>query len=273
MKINYPVIVLLLFLAGCVQYAQVIYVAPKSNAVKQTKFTNENYYFTDENDTISVVYYFWEEYGVMSFKITNKLDVPLYIDWKKSSFISKDMKYDYYFDKELKASASVSASYIYKPTPNWFNVYGPTIISGSIGSETTLKEERITFIPPKSYILRAPIKLYTKGMYFNLKGAVEKEIHYAGNDSAKTFSAYISEVGPVESQLFFRNFLTYSTKESFDKEYYINDEFYIRKIVTFNQDVFNAIEKPYPELYRNLKEELGDPRGFYITGIYKTLLF
>ena len=47
---------------------------------------------TFENDTLKIIYSFWSEGGVFSFSVYNKLSIPLYIDWKKSSFIKNSDK-------------------------------------------------------------------------------------------------------------------------------------------------------------------------------------
>ena len=53
-------------------------------------------YFEYENDTISVTYSFWEMNGTIEMLIRNKLNQPIYIDWKKCSFITGETKHDYW---------------------------------------------------------------------------------------------------------------------------------------------------------------------------------
>ena len=43
--------------------------------------------------------------------------------------------------------------------------------------------------------------------------------------------ARIVSANSDNAKIFFSNFLTYSTKESFETEYYVNNQFYISKIV------------------------------------------
>ena len=69
-----------------------------------------------ENDTIRVAYIFWAENGLMGLFVHNKLQRPLYIDWKKCSYITGDLKHDYWNEtvtmenSGTSTSSSVSAS-------------------------------------------------------------------------------------------------------------------------------------------------------------------
>ena len=38
-----------------------------------------------ENDTLTLTFDFYRERGLMHLKVFNKLNVPLYIDWKQSA--------------------------------------------------------------------------------------------------------------------------------------------------------------------------------------------
>ena len=54
--------------------------------VYETKSTNtsvENGLSVYENDSLKITYSFWAENGLITFAIYNKLNVPLYVDWKK----------------------------------------------------------------------------------------------------------------------------------------------------------------------------------------------
>lgn len=139
----------LLFLLSSCKVAQVVYTGALSPNIKES---DKCYYY--ENDTIKITYVFWDYKGRMAFGVYNKLDIPIYIDWKKSSYINNNMKYDYYIDRTEKKTTSVSAAYIKSTSIDWTNIFGPDAIGATIGTEVSEKEERITFIPPKSYITR-----------------------------------------------------------------------------------------------------------------------
>jgi hypothetical protein len=55
--------------------------------VSSQNLNNSGQYFEFENDSVRIIYDFYSKGGTMSFLIINKMKVPLYIDWRKSSFI------------------------------------------------------------------------------------------------------------------------------------------------------------------------------------------
>jgi hypothetical protein len=120
---------------------------------------NNNWVY--ENDSIKVTYSFWANKGVMSFEVYNKLDKPIYIDWKNSSFIYNGNKLNYWVDEQKSSFASYYGGYYYN---------GPSIrSSSSIGIQTTsgstVKPERITFLPPKSNFDRTQFYLLPIAYY------------------------------------------------------------------------------------------------------------
>ena len=78
---------------GCTpQYMQVFNI--ESNKAKLSKD-----FFVYENDTVKISYSFWANHGLMAFSIYNKLDKPIYIDWKNSAFIYNSNKLNYWIDQ------------------------------------------------------------------------------------------------------------------------------------------------------------------------------
>jgi hypothetical protein len=75
----------IILLSSCSKYIQV-FETSSTNTVSE----NENWVF--ETDTVKVTYEFWMNKGVMAFTVFNKLDIPIYIDWKNSSFIYNSEK-------------------------------------------------------------------------------------------------------------------------------------------------------------------------------------
>lgn len=80
---------ILIFVYGCKTYVQVF-----DTKAKNIKVENEFYVF--ENDSLKITYSFWAKNGLMTFGIYNKLNKPLYIDWKKSSYIDNSVKLNYW---------------------------------------------------------------------------------------------------------------------------------------------------------------------------------
>lgn len=207
-------------LIGCKSYIQVF----------ETKTTNtkiEEGYYIYETDTIKITYAFWGKKGIMSFSVFNKLDKPIYIDWKKSSYIDNSNKFDYWIDEEHIKSASYYGGYFYdgpliKP--------GYTINKGIVTTTATkVKIERITFIPPQSNYYRS--KFYLLPLtYFKLDTKTEyKEVNRNDKPQKKT-KVYETNYTKNTSPLVFRNFLTFSLTEDFKEKFYVDNEFYLSNI-------------------------------------------
>ena len=54
-----------------------------------------------ENDSVKISYNFNSRGGLMAFKLYNKLNRPLYLDWKNSSFIYNGEKNNYWIEETL----------------------------------------------------------------------------------------------------------------------------------------------------------------------------
>jgi hypothetical protein len=231
MKINYSVALIILML-------NIISCSPKYVAVYNTKSDLPNdteQYYRYENDTLIVKYSFWQNKGIMSFSVYNKLNIPLYIDWKKSNYISNLMKFDYWSDQQVTKGKSLASSYFYKGP---LSVPYMRLYEGTFNTET-VKPERVTFLPPKAIIYKSSYFLTDDDVTSSPKGlgSVSSKERRPDN-SKKYFIKYTKSFSKASSPLVFRNFVTYSTQESFAEEKYINDEFYVNEIKYINTKYF-----------------------------------
>ena len=180
-----------------------------------------------ENDTISISYNFWEENGMVSFVISNKLNIPLYIDWKKSNFFAGNTSLSYWRDEENIKGISVGNSYKYPQS----SVYRGNTSSSSVNSATVSKPERITFLAPHSN--------YT--FYkFSLTSFMPND-NFPFSDSVidkKTIK--VKHFGVSNTPLKMRNFITLSTHEKFDSEFYLDNQFWIKDIFEMDEKLFNG---------------------------------
>lgn len=216
MKLFFTFILCAIVLGGCTfTYSQLYETKSTFNSDGSTEF---------ENDTVKISYYFWGESGVLAFSIYNKLDVPLYVDWKKSSYIRDEDKYDYWIDEQNSESNSVYASVRYKGILTGWGSVGES----STTSKTT-KPERVTFIAPHS-----KYKRYTFSLYNPHGTLIDTSVKLEWIDSKlnpkKLVGVYNRTYTTSNAFHFFRNFLTISTSEKFEKELYVDNEFYISKI-------------------------------------------
>lgn len=237
------ILITILFSSCAGNYTQVIYTDAMKNDL-----TKDNSYWVYENDTIKVVYAFWSEHGNMAFKIYNKLSIPIYIDWKKSSYISQSQKLPYYSDKTTRNNIAVSNS--------WATIFRNYGYGASVTSEneTIVKEERTTFIPPQSSIVKSSYSIFPN-IYFDIEDRKTTEASMYNIDVWVTTTK-------SGKKIYFRNFLTYSTNEDFKPECYIDNGFYISKVVTVSDKNFiKRDEKGYK--YCPFEK----PSRFYITDI------
>lgn len=227
-------IILLITLTSCKTYVQVFETESKNTI-------SENNFYVFENDSLKITYDFWANRGVLKFSIYNKLDKPIYIDWRKSSFIYNNMKINYWEEKEFRRSNS---SFYYSSS----NYFGTIFGSGSqIESTVITKPERVTFIPPKSNFVKNQFYIVSNKQfmirdYDNNKIINELKEGEMMNVLEKKFNL-------TESPFLFRNFLTISLYEDISDEFYVDNEFYVSKIqkmriLDFSKPLYDETRKP-----------------------------
>ena len=239
---------LFLILVGCKTYIQVYETEHKKNI----KVVDDNYVF--ENDTLIITYNFWENKGLMKFSIYNKLDVPIYIDWKKSSYIDNSVKLNYWEDTE--SSLMTHKSYYYS---GYYGYYGT---SRGTSRTTKTKEERITFIPPISTYTRAQFYILPLALVGIQTNNNSKEVPLNGSSKNKT-KIYEKNFNYENTPLVFRNFLTYSLTEDFESEFYLDNEFYISKVLEVDNRHFYGGIPRYTRTDDEIKKYFYDARYFY----------
>jgi hypothetical protein len=227
-------IALLVFLTfGCSTYTyQVMEVATKNKDIRLRPEYNYSYVY--QNDSIAIIYSFWEEKGVLAFSIYNKIDKPIYVDWKKCSFVSNDTKLNYWDGKTTVVGVTIFSSRV-QPS----NL--PAVFGGSISSQVVSHEERITFIPPKSYYSRSDFLILPEGFYATSKA--DEEVLLPASGEGKEIKVRTVKVPYANSPIKFRNYLTWSTKESFETEHYVDNEFYVSKVTEVKKKDFGRLNE------------------------------
>jgi len=185
---------------------------------------SKNQYIFD-NDTLRIEYDFWANKGILSYRIFNKLDVPIYIDWKKSSFILNGRKLDYWTDQTATKTSGYSYGY-----------YRNLWLSES--ASVTSHPERVLFLAPKSYI-RAD-RFVICPVASRIPDDANHSIIPVPSVSGKFISVRRQEYDESGSPLVFRNYLTYSLTEQSTAENHINNAFYVVKVYELKRmDFFN----------------------------------
>lgn len=190
-----------------------------------------------ENDTVKLTYEFWADKGIMAFSIYNKVDRPIYVDWKNSSFIYNSNKLNYWVDEEYSSLLTYYGGYYYrgpilKP--------GYTAITNLQGASTkSVKPERITFIPPKSYYYRSQFHLLSNEYYkVNHNHTLLK---YLEGEKRKKKNSYYEEVfGFEESPLKFRNYIAFSFSETSQDYFFVDHGFYVKSIKEMSKRAFRG---------------------------------
>lgn len=177
--------------------------------------------FIQENDTLRLTYQFFSERGVVHFIIENKLNKPLYIDWKRSAFIVGKNKVDYWRDEaevDLQGSAN-TLSIIPVWNRTWLRING-----------VIRKANPIDYIPPGTAIecdqfAVAPTTALKLPGQFVLKN-VESKIP----DRKKTVEVEEYQYTVDTSPLAFRNYLTFSIDKNFATEFVLDNKFWASNV-------------------------------------------
>lgn len=222
-----------------------------------------DYTYIYENDTVKITYDFWHEHGVLLFSVYNKLSIPLYIDWRKSSYVRNSVKLDYWADTETVNATTEYETYTLGGSKTYYTggiLPGQSTISASKSKGTAnttsvkTKPERITFIAPQSMIDKGQFTLFpasgvrirpTNAEYYSTK---------RNDDTTKPTVVIYRNYDKDETLLNFRNFLTMSTTEDFKNEFYIDNGFFLNRVSTMDVRHFEN-KKSYP---------YEDSRNFYI---------
>ncbi|MCX6350672.1 MAG: hypothetical protein NTX03_02295 [Bacteroidetes bacterium] len=233
-------IIITLMMSSCGMVTSMYQVIELSS--KETKLEKDSYVF--ENSELKIAYNFWTSGGKVSFFITNKLDIPIYIDWDKSHLIYNGISYDYWYDTEetnsfysssfSSASNTVSGAMVnYFANSAYRNSQSSTASYGNavtVVESSKTKPKKIIQIPPKSSVAVSKFSISNPktpfySCDFNLK-----------NTGYKTPSTnkFVKE----ESPLSFRNYITYTTTENSIEKKSIDNEFFISEISFMTEELF-----------------------------------
>lgn len=180
-----------------------------------------NYVF--ESDSLTIRYSFWDEDGVLGFSVYNHMSQPIYIDWKRSSFIQNGEKLDYWQETTVSASSAVYSNVLRS------GLFGRGVNTGIVVSNgKEMKIERYTFIPPRSKYIRKQ---------FSLNGEERIEVDFdermecevKGRD--KRVSLQSRSFSRSDTPLEFRNYIAFTRSEDDDVEFYLDHRFHVSQAV------------------------------------------
>lgn len=223
-----------------------------------------------DSDTIMVRYSFWAEKGRISFVIFNKTNRQIFVDWKNSALIANDQKVDYWKDETTFHSASVqrqtgidrsrtqaSASFDW----TWITSSVSNQWGASLNSGTLVRNERITSVPPRSYIGVERFNILTTHLTTAPFPREVKEVSSSDHPKRPERIA-IASFDKQSSPIRFRNYLTFSFHEGMQDSFSIDDSFWLSSISDMSykhyqgkylgkdNDGYAIFEKPYKKRTR-----------------------
>ncbi len=171
-----------------------------------------------ENDTLMIKYRFHGENCLVTIAIQNKLDIPLYVDWKRSAVVMNGESHTYWNDKAIIHGT----------------VHGTGIEATPLASSDDatfigemIRDESVSFVPPRSFKETSMI-------------TIQKEFLRLPGNKADHREEYIIEGTPVdglhydffreESPFVYRSFLTLSTSPTFSNHFTYENEFWLSEV-------------------------------------------
>lgn len=218
---------LIVYLVSCSKKALIFETRPVNVSVTR----DEKNYFVFENDTIRMVYSFWSKEGSMAFSIYNKLSVPLYVNWKRSSLVLNSQKTDYWTDETFSSTTTrgVGTAVVNYTSPV-YQLIGLTAMSSISHTQTnSTRPEKVTFIAPQSYVFKVKDGLLTGTIPIN--SFEWKKDQFTFKSRKKKIKGEVAVFTEESTPIVFRNFLSISTSEDFIGERYIDHTFYVDKML------------------------------------------
>ena len=216
-NMRFKISFLLLFgvLFSCTPQMQLVTLKPTNPGLDEKTFVYQD-------SLIKVTYDFYSPNGALNYRLYNKSQSPIFIDWKNSMYIaSSDKKYAYWND-ESNIDGQIQVTSV--EFANWLSS-GSGTISGTIK-----KTERITFLPSNTEIRVSKFKI-NGGKKFvpgENKEIISEKNNWEKND--KTTEILLYKYTADNSPLNFRNYLTISTTEDFKNPKYYDFGFWISGI-------------------------------------------
>ena len=179
--------------------------------------------FIIKNDTLEMVYKFNGENGPLEVQIKNKLDEPLYVNWKKSALIIGDKAFSYSGNK-IGLNAEYNGT-----SGTGLSLSDLQVQSGKITGTATLPEE-IAFIPPHAKIEKKLLSVTTGLIPFVSDSLKKIRVSQANGETSYVVKA--SRFSRENSPLVFKSYITLYLEK--DKNLQIlpyENEFYISQSV------------------------------------------
>lgn len=175
-----------------------------------------------ENDSFNITYNFYGRNIPIEMKILNKLNKPVYVDWKRSSLIV-DGKAVSYMPENLNIAGSSTGSSV-----AWTKDMASHTASFAASAALPVDWQ---LIPPQSHIIRMPLGV-TSGLRVPDSQFVRAKV--ALNDGFKK-SVKKAEFTFDNTPLRFKSFLTFQVGDGVAQQMvFYEHEFYVSRVVSSN---------------------------------------
>lgn len=205
----------LFFLTNCVEYQ---YVSLQSSLPQ-----NEARSFTNENDTASITYSFSGNNCPVNIEVYNKLNVPIYVDWRRSSLIINEETIPYWRDQQNFSSVGQGSEW----RPNQYISFQEQQTDGVI-----IREDAMSFIPPKSYVKVSPILV--RSDLFEISKDTEFR-NVIGRDGISHGKRY--KFDQQNTPLSFRSYIAISATSDLSTLNYKDDTFWVSEITESSSEI------------------------------------
>ncbi len=172
-----------------------------------------------ETDSLEIRYNFNGTHGPIKISLYNKLERPVYVDWKKSSVIVQGERISYWQDVTQVDLESLNSHFYWSDNL----AISSGFITGSLS-----RAEAISFIPPKSFINTQWMGLRNNS--FNLPTPTKTQRTIIREELRLYGDRY--EFSKENTPLVFRSFLTLSLDESFNNPVHYDHEFWVSEVIT-----------------------------------------
>lgn len=254
MRFTILLLLTLISMASCVKYQ---FATVSSNM--KTSEMNEHII---ENDTVLIKYTFPGENCPVRITIHNKLNIPLFIDWKRSAVVVDNESFSYWSDKADLQGTAQGLEVSWTPTGST----ATTTFSGQI-----TRSESVSFLPPASFKQIQPVTI--RKAFFELAGS--KSDHAENfNIGALPVYGFYYDFQPEESPMKYRSFLTLSTDPSFNQVITIENEFWVSEVfeTTTPPSTYFRDTENFNKFYTKRTTGVGTLMGVMGTAVLLTIL-
>jgi len=214
MRLLYLALILLAFSSCATTYQ---YVTLNSPEVPK----NDKKEFTFENDSMRLTYNFHGENGPIAMTVYNKIDKPLFINWKKS-FLIHDGQAVCLFNNRVEVNGVIDG-YSYK------GVFpGTRVTSGNLYASFDLPEG-MDMIPPGSYITKSMQAQVQTTPVYNTKFLEKTQPEKVTDFNGVTYKYKRYSFDQSASPLQFKSYLTFVVGTN-PQEFAVSHSFYAQEV-------------------------------------------